>query len=75
MEKQRWEESKKSKAEERRSEKRKAEERRSEKSAKHTIVGTLLEVEMVEKWTPLWREARFEVLKKWRSGDFWKLRW
>ena len=31
------------------------------KRAKHTSVGPLLEVEMSKKWTPLWREAHFEV--------------
>ena len=31
------------------------------KCTKHTIVGPLLEVEMSEKCTPLWREAHFEV--------------
>ena len=31
------------------------------KRTKHTIVGTLLEVAMSKKCTPLWREAHFEV--------------
>ena len=31
------------------------------KCAKHTRVGTLLEVEMSKKRTPLWREAHFQV--------------
>ena len=31
------------------------------KFTKHTIVGPLLEVEMSKKYTPLWREAHFEV--------------
>ena len=31
------------------------------KSTKHTRFGSLLEVEMSKKCTPLWREARFEV--------------
>ena len=31
------------------------------KRTKHTIVGPLLAVEMSKKWTPLWREAHFEV--------------
>ena len=31
------------------------------KCTKHTILGPLLEVEMSEKCTPLWREAHFEV--------------
>ena len=31
------------------------------KCTKHTILGPLLEVEMLKKWTPLWREAHFEV--------------
>ena len=29
------------------------------KCTKHTILGSLLEVEMLKKWTPLWREAHF----------------
>ena len=39
--------------------------------------GPLLEVEMLKKCTPSWREAHFEVksVKNWRSRDhFWKLR-
>ena len=31
------------------------------KCTKHTILGPLLEVAMSKKWTPLWREADFEV--------------
>ena len=31
------------------------------KCTKHTILGSLLEVEMLKKCTPLWREAHFEV--------------
>ena len=31
------------------------------KCTKHLSVGPLLEVEMSKKWTPLWREAHFEV--------------
>ena len=31
------------------------------KCTKHTILGTLLEVEMSKKFTPLWREAHFQV--------------
>jgi len=31
------------------------------KCRKHTSFGPLLEVEMWKKWTPLWREAHFEV--------------
>ena len=31
------------------------------KCTKHTIVGPLLEVEMLKKCTPLWREAHFQV--------------
>ena len=39
------------------------------KCTKHTMFGALLEVEMSKKWTPLWREAHFEVksVKNWRS--------
>ena len=32
------------------------------KCTKHTILGPLLEVEMLKKCTPLWREAHFEVI-------------
>ena len=32
-----------------------------EKASKHLTFGTLLEIEMSKKCTPLWREARFEV--------------
>ena len=41
---------------------------------KHTILGPLLEVEMLKKCTPLWREAHFQVksVKNWRSRTtFW----
>ena len=31
------------------------------KCTKHTILGPLLEVEMLKKCTPLWREGHFEV--------------
>ena len=31
------------------------------KCTKHTILGPLLEVEMLKKCTPLWREAHFQV--------------
>jgi len=31
------------------------------KCTKHTILAPLLEVEMLEKCTPLWREAHFKV--------------
>ena len=31
------------------------------KCTKHTMLGPLLEVEMLKKCTPLWREARFQV--------------
>ena len=31
------------------------------KCTKHIILGPLLQVEMSKKWTPLWREAHFEV--------------
>ena len=31
------------------------------KCTKHTILGPLLEVEMLKKWMPLWREAHFQV--------------
>ena len=39
------------------------------KCAKHLSFGALLEVEMLKKCTPLWREAHFEVksVKNWRS--------
>ena len=44
------------------------------KCTKHTILGPLLEVEMLKKCTPLWREAHFQVksVKNWRSRTtFW----
>ena len=34
---------------------------RRSKCTKHTILGPLLEVEMLKKCTPLWREAHFQV--------------
>ena len=39
------------------------------KCTKHTSFGPLLEVEMSQKCTPLWREAHFQVksVKNWRS--------
>ena len=39
------------------------------KCTKHTMVGPLLEVQMLKKCTPLWREADFQVksVKNWRS--------
>ena len=42
------------------------------KCTKHTMVGPLLEVEMLKKCTPLWREAHFEVksVKNWISEHF-----
>ena len=40
------------------------------KCTKHTRFGPLLEVEMSEKCTPLWREAHFEV----KSGKNWGVR-
>ena len=45
------------------------------KCTKHTIVGPLLEVAMLKKCTPLWREAHFEVVQSTPLSDhFWKLR-
>ena len=44
------------------------------KCTKHTRSGPLLEVEMLKKCTPLWREAHFQVqsVKNWRSRTtFW----
>ena len=41
------------------------------------MVGPLLEVEMLKKWTPLWREAHFQVkMYKAHHGrtSFWKFR-
>ena len=40
------------------------------KCTKHTILGPLLEVEMLKKCTPLWREAHFEV-KSVNNWGFW----
>jgi len=39
------------------------------KCTRHISVGPLLEVEMLKKCTPLWREAHFEVksVKNWRG--------
>ena len=45
--------------------------------AKHTWIGTLLEVEMSKKCTPMWREAYFQVKKLKNatcSGHFWRFR-
>ena len=56
------------------------------KCTKHLSVGRLLEVEMSQKWTPLWREAKVDavvarstfesqnVQSTSGSDDFWKLR-
>ena len=47
------------------------------KCTKHTILGPLLEVEMLKKCTRLWREAHFQVkiYKALRGSDhFWRLR-
>ena len=44
------------------------------KCPKHIMFGPLLEVEMLKKCTPLWREAHFQVkrVKNWRSRTtFW----
>ena len=44
------------------------------KCAKHTMFGTLLEIEMSKKCTPLWREAHFQVKSGKNSGGsdhFW----
>ena len=40
------------------------------KCTKHTMLGPLLEVEMLKKCTPLWREAHFEV-KSVKNWGFW----
>ena len=40
------------------------------KCTKHTMLGPLLEVEMLKKCTPLWREAHFEV-KSVNNWWFW----
>ena len=40
------------------------------KCTKHTMLGPLLEVEMLKKCTPLWREAHFEV-KSVQNWGFW----
>ena len=39
------------------------------KCTKHTMLGALLEVDMLKKCTPLWREAHFQVksVKNWRD--------
>ena len=39
------------------------------KCTKHTILGPLLEVEMLKKCTPLWREGHFEVKMFKTLGD------
>ena len=41
------------------------------KCTKHSMLGTLLEVEMSKKCAPLWRKAHFEVksVKNWRVGS------
>ena len=39
------------------------------KCTKHTILGPLLEVEMLKKCTPLWREAHFQVKMYKTPGD------
>ena len=45
------------------------------KCAKHTRFGPLLEVDMLKKCTPLWREARFQAeMFKTRSEQLWTLR-
>ena len=46
------------------------------KCTKHTTFGPLLEVEMCQKCTPLWREAHFEQnVKNTRGSDhFWRFR-
>ena len=47
------------------------------KCTKHTMFGPLLEVEMLKKCTPLWREAHFQVksAKKWGGKEhFWTFR-
>ena len=46
------------------------------KCTKHQVFAPLLEVEMSEKSTPLWREAHFEVkrVNNWRSRAFWTFR-
>ena len=40
------------------------------KCTKHTMLGPLLEVEMLKKCTPLWRETHFEV-KSVKNWGFW----
>ena len=40
------------------------------KCTKHTMLGPLLEVELLKKCTPLWREAHFEV-KRVKNWGFW----
>ena len=40
------------------------------KCTKHTRFGPLLEVEMMKKCTPLWREAHFEV-KMYKTHQVW----
>ena len=58
MEKQRWEESERRREE---GEKIGGEKEWEERRCRHTRFGALFEVEMSEKWTPLWREAYFQV--------------
>ena len=45
------------------------------KRTKHTRIGARLEVEMSKKWSPLWREAHFQLkmYKTPQSENFWKL--
>jgi len=38
------------------------------KCTKHTMLGSLLEIEMSKKCTPLWREAHFEVKSVKKDG-------
>ena len=40
------------------------------KCTKHTILGALLELEMLKKCTPSWREAHFQV-KMWKAPHVW----
>ena len=46
------------------------------KCTKHTMLGPLLEVEMLKKCTPLWREAHFEVksVKNWGGWAFFDVK-
>ena len=45
------------------------------KCTKHTSVGPLLEVEMLKKWMPLWREAHFQVKNTSAPPHFWTPLW